>query len=557
MMSDINIVEGVEKLNVNNRSIGLPDQPSDIFVLVIKRLEAWDIVRCQKVSVAWRKAFTAPEFLRIALKKYPRAREVHQLTSNATHPASLRDSNFQWRITFSKIACRYFHLTHGRPRSIQKYETAIPERSRLAHWFPVSPFEYHESQPGRRLCQWNPFELPNPPHVMCREEQTSLFQHSFWSYEDGLLVFVPLKPLIFDHDAAKLPMLKLSCDFAIVVMDLESQYVVQVPFDISDKVVRNFRLRDRTLVIEWAEKKPYHALNDSEDVHRHFASCYDINLHEHSGVDQCGRWTVTFRNEWKLHFLGLPLNTLDRFFSTHTKDHYAVYLWQPNRSMYTGDEEQPIESLHVWNISQPRAYLPSQDPGGRRRPDDTQCGPRVVSRFNYRDLEFYGVRQQSSPSLINFCLDSVQHTVTIRENVRIAGQGYFDPAERLWCVNTTSILFQGSGPHLRREWDGNLPPYRGNCSMESSDILDSENWFSGIMDVVDHNADVRFSLAETVFTGRDIQNNAFLRIRSLGTMATLDETTTKQIAFMGKIAGDERFLIGQNDVHAVVILRFV
>lgn len=555
-MGDIDIVENMKRPNIQTQFDGLPNLPSDIFVLVIQRLEAWDIVHCQKVSLAWRKAFTASEFLRIALKNYPNAREVRQLSLTATDPASEGYSNLQWRILFNKIACRYFHLTHGRYRSIQKYQTAISERLRLDHWFPVSPFEYHESQPGRRLCYWNPWEPNNLHHDMGREEQTSLYQHSFWSYEDGLLVFVPSKPLTLDYDAAELPMSKVSCDFAIMILDLESQRGVQIPFDISDKVVRNFRLRERTLIIEWAEKKAYHALNDSEDVHRHFASCYDISLHEHSGVDDCGRWKVTFRSEWKLHFLGLPLNTLDRFFSTHSKDHYAIYLWQPNRSMYSGDEEHPIESLLIYDISHSCAYLPSQDPGGKGRPGDIQVGPHLVSRMNYRDLQFFGVRQQSSPSLINFSLDSVQHSITIRENVRIVGQGYFDPAERLMCAKTTRILFQGKGPHLRQEWDGNLPPYRGNCSMESSDILESENWLSGIMDVVDHKADVRFSLAETVFTGRDIQNNALLRIRSIGAMATLDDTTTKQIAYMGKIAGDERFLIGQKDAHDVVVLRF-
>jgi F-box domain len=556
MTSNINTEEPVEELNIKATSIiSLPDLPSDVFILVIERLEAWDIVRCQMVSVAWRKAFTASKFLRIAIRKYPHAREARQLSSNAMHPASARDSDLQWRTMFNKIACRYFHLTHGRSRTIQKYKTAIPARLRLAHWFPVSPFDYHESQPGGRLCYSNPWD-PYNHHELRPGEQTTLFQHSFWSCEDGLLVFVPTKPFVFDYDAAELPVPTTSSHLAIMVFDLEAQRGVQVPFDIKDKVVRNFRLKDRTLIIEWAEKKPYHALNDLEYVHRHFASCYDIRSQAHSGVAKCCRWTVTLRSEWKLHFLGLPLNTCDRFFSTHTKDHYAIYLWQPNRSMYTGDEDQPIECLLVWDISQPRQYLPSQDPGGKGQPDDIYSGPHVVSRFNYRDLCFYGIRQQSWPSLMNFSLDSVQHTVTVRENACIAGQGYFDPAERLWRARTTSILFQGRGPHLRREWDGNLPPYRGNCSMESCDTLETEKWFLGIMDVIDHKADVRFSLAESVFTGRDMQNTTCLRIRTLGRMATLDQSSTKQIAYTGKIAGDERFLIGQNDSLEIVVLRF-
>jgi len=224
--------------------------------------------------------------------------------------------------------------------------------------------------------------------------------------------------------------------------------------------------------------------------------------------------------------------------------------------MYPRDQEQPIEPLLIWEIAQPRRYMPSLDPGGKYHPEDTQVGPHVVARFDYRLLEHYGIRQQSSPSLIKFSLDSEQHTITVHENACTTGQGYFDPAERGWCTRTTKILFRAEGPHLQRESNGKLPPYRGSCSMETSEVLYLEPWFRGIMDVVDEKADVRFSLLESVFTGKDAHNTAFVRVRALQRMATLDEATTRQIAHMGKIAGDERFLVGQNDSQEIVILRF-
>jgi len=547
--------ESMKRLKINARSPSLPELPGDVFVLIIEHLEAWDIVRCQMVSTAWAKAFSDPEFLRINIQNYPHANEFRHSISKSRLTPSARESDLPWRTTFNKIACRYFHLTHGRPRTIEKYKTATPERLQLAHWFPVSCWDYHESQPGRRLYHLNPLE-PYENHETRPGEQIYLFRQAFWSYDDGLLVFVPAKPFSFDYDAAEVPMLSPSSDFPIMMLDVESRRGAQVPFDIKERVVRNLRLSDRTLIIEWAEKDPYHALNDSEYVHRHFASCYDIKPKPDVTDATACRWTVTFRSEWKLHFLGLPLNHKDRFFSTHTKGHYAVYLWQPNRSMYTGDEEQPIECLLIWDITQPRQYMPSLDPGGKDLPVTVNSGPHIVSRFDYRLLQHYCIRQQSSPSLMKFTLNGEQHTITIRENACIAGQGYFDPAERLWCARTTTILFRGKGPHLQREWDGNLPPYRGNCSMETSDVLDSERWFLGIMDVVDEKADVRFSLVESVFTGRDVQNTAVLRIRALGKLTTLDESTTRQVAYMGKIAGDERVLVGQNDSQEVVILRF-
>jgi hypothetical protein len=555
MPEENDIAAAAAMLELKEETIGLADLPGDVFVLIIEYLEAWEIVRCHMVCVAWREAFSAPEFLRIALKRYPQAREVKQLSPDGLLTSPPRGGDHQWRAIFDKVACRYFHLTHGKPRRIQKYKTGVPERMKLAHWFPVSPWDYHESQPGGRLYHLSPLE-PLENHESRPGESVYLFRHSFWSCDDGLLAFAPRKPYIFDHEEAQQPSANATANFAIMVLDLESQHGVQVPFDLDGKVVRNLRLKDRTLIIEWAEKDPFHALNDSEYVHRHFASAYDIAPNTHCQGETKGGWTITFRSEWKLHFLGLPLNNRDRFFSTHTKNHYAVYFWQPNRSMYTGDEERPIECVLVWDITQPRKYLPSLDPGGRDTPDNADKGPHIVFRMNYRQLGYYDIRQQSSPSLINFSLDSEQRTIRFRENVCISGQGYFDPAERLWAATTTIIPFEGEGPHIQRQWDGNLPLYRGNCTMDTCDTLESENWFLGVMDVVDEEAHVRFSLAESVFTGRDVHNTAFVRIRALDKMATLDEATTRQIAYMGKIAGDERFLIGQNDSQEIVVLRF-
>lgn len=544
----------MEKMNIVTGPIGLPDLPGDVFTLIIEHLEAWDVVRCQMVSSAWSQAFSAPELLRIIMKKYPHAQEAPQLISRTKLAASDEESDLLWMTTFNQLACRYFHLTHGRPRTIEKHRTAVAELS-LPHLFPVSCWEYHESQPGRRLHHLNALE-PRGRQELAPGEQTYLFRHAFWSYEDGLLVFIPAKPFAFDYHPAAVPARSPPVTFAIMMLDLKSQYGLEIPFDMKDRVVRNLRLKDHALIIEWAEKEYYHALNDSETVHRHFVTCYDIKPQlNFTGGTAC-RWSITFRSEWKLHFLGLPLNAQDRFYSTHTKDHYAVYLWQPNRSMYTGDEEQPIECLLVWDIAQPHQYMPSLDPGRKDQPEDVRDGPHIVCRFDYRLLQHYGIRQQSSPSLMKFSLNSEQQTITVYENVRISGQGYFDPAERLWCARSTTILFRGEGPHMQREWEINLPPYRGNCSMETAGVLEPEPWFLGIMDVVDEKAYVRFSLAESAFTSKDVQNSAFLRIQALGIMATLDEATTKQIAHTGKVAGDEHFLVGQNDSQEVVVLRF-
>lgn len=545
------------RLEVIINTIGLLDLPEDVFLLIIDNLEAWDFVRCRKVSKSWRKAFSEPEHLRVLLKKYPFAREVRDFSRNGAFSKPAEASNVDWHGIFDEIAARYFHLTHGKARSVTRYKSAVPEHGRVAHWVPVSPWEYHESQPGGRLYHQSPL-TPYENQFNRPGERAYLFRPSFWSYEDGLLVFSPPRQPEFKWDPRK--NITVPVQNALVLVDLETDAQYQIPFDLTKRVIRNFRLKERTLIVEWAEEISYHALNDLERVHRHYASCYDISLRSESYHPRT--WEITFRSEYKLHFLGLPLNSRDRFFSVHTRTHYLIYFWQPNRSMYTGDEELPIESLFIWDISQPSKYLPSLDPAGRHRPDQSpssegSCGPGVISRFSYRDLDHFGIRQHSAISLMSFALDSEAGTVTVRENVCIAGQGYFDPAERLWCARTTSFPIQGQGPHLRREWDGNLPPYRGNGSMETANVLEAEKWFLGIMDVVDAAARVRFSLIETVFTGQLVENRKLIRIEALdGKPMVLDDELAENLSHMGRIAGDERFLVGQNASQEVVVLRF-
>ncbi len=159
-------------------------------------------------------------------------------------------------------------------------------------------------------------------------------------------------------------------------------------------------------------------------------------------------------------------------------------------------------------------------------------------------------------------LDSQASSLTVRENISIEGQGYFDPAERLWCAKTTTFPFLGEGPRLYREWDGSLPPYRGHCSMESSDVEESERWFLPIMDVFDAGAGVRLSLIETCFSGHSMENKLVLRVKADaenlegGGWRTLGDELAKEVSGMGRIAGDERWILGQNERMELVILKF-
>jgi hypothetical protein len=538
----------------------LPDLPEDCFLPILESLAVYDVARCAMVSQSWRAAFTNPLYLRMVLKNHSSAREMQDLVGREHDTALLSR-------TFSKLASRYYHLTHGKVRTIDRYKLAPSEQR--GDFCPVGQWDFHESQPGGRLY----FE--NASHQLSRLNMPSkpyLFRSTMWSYADGLLVYAPEQ---LPPDAPRTHILAL--------LDLSTGFHFSIPFDIAGKVIRNIRLADMTLIIEWAERDPFHSLNDMEQVNRHFASCFDIipspSTPSGTTTKSPTLYTIRARNEFKLHFLGLPLESpRDRFFSTHTSTHYAIYFWQPNRSMYTGDEELPIESLFVWDISSPSSYRPSLDPSGANRPMQRasspgngnatiRAGPWIVARFPFNELEGLGVRQHSRVRLMNIGLDSAAKTLCWRENTCEAGQGYFDPAGRFWRSRSTTFLFQGQGPHEVREGGENLPPYRGHASMESAELgeEEAEKWFVPVMDVLDERTGVRLSLVETCFTGWMVENRLVLRVGVPGLSSggnqdefaiLKDDAAVREVSAMGRIAGDERWVLGQNERMEIAVLRF-
>ena len=519
--------------------ISIPDLPEDVFLLILKGLSAWDVISCQRVNKSWRAAFSKDEYIRFVLQAYQRAREVRALSPGSLSFHSAQGTgSIDWNHILLTVAFRYNNLAHGRARKINRYPMAPLEQ--LGDFFAVGQWDYHESQPCGRL-----YYETAAMHLKIGAKPY-LFRPTLWSYDDGLLVYAPA--ICEGESYGHFPQV-------LALLDVGSGTNYPVPFNARSKIIRNLRLKNRTLIIEWAEKDPFHNLNAMEQVNRHFANCYDILR------DNDRAWMVAWRSEWKMHLLGLPPNYHDRFFSTHNATHYAVYFWQPNRSMYTGDEELPIESLSIWDISAASSYQPSTDPSGAHRPSD-KAGPHIVSRYSFNQLDFFGIRQRSTVSLMSLHLDSEVLSLTVRENVGVAGQGYFDPAERLWCAKTTTFPFVGQGPRLHKEWDGNLPPYRGHCSMESVDVEESERWFLPVMDVADPEASVRFNLIETCFSGHSMENKLIVRVKldaeddEEKKLVTLEDELITEVSCMGRIAGDERWLIGQNKRLEIVVLKF-
>lgn len=498
--------------------------PREIFWMVLGHLGHRDIIHSRRVCHAWNNAFRDPANMQFLLQKWfplDEAREPDVHTWSEDHDDDNSDS---WRQRFDRVVCRHDHLVRGKPRSVQKHKLCddfgvTGERE----WFPVQPWDNHAS------------------HLMQRVDCN--FMETFWTYEDVLVVYPSA-----DHHY-------------LVLMDLETDRKTMVPFMTTGKVVRRVRLQKRVLVVEWAEPKAFHWLNDSDGVHRHFASSYDVERNPSNDG-----WSVTFRNEWKIMFLGHPLSDNDRFFSTHSKTHYVIYIWQPNRSLYTADEDAPIESLMVWDISAPSSYRPSLDPTGCVREHNknhkTDTGPPIVNRFGFRELGFFSVRQRGLPAIQHLAITDDAAAIEITEH-RCTGpmDRLVGPAEWTSHVQLTSIPLIGDGPVFRKSLPGvSLSPYRGNSDGLHSKalVLPSDRpWYTTVSEAVDENTRVAYRLHLSPLNWPfDLRVNLGVDIPTHGIETTVKHAEIFELAGRGKIRGNRNHLVGENDNRELIIWRF-
>ncbi|KAH8676345.1 hypothetical protein BX600DRAFT_200548 [Xylariales sp. PMI_506] len=534
----------------------LTDLPNDIFLIIISYLSPSDSIICRRVSRAWNIVFTLDEVSRKLLRwHFPRCREIREANSSLgrqPEPSTV----------FAKVAQRYHHLRAPRPRLTEKIRTIQePDGKRL-----------HQSvEPWSRFLHFN--------------DNTATFSYRdpTWCFEDGLLVY---------RDAL---------EGRYLAYDLETRHRYAVPFAAEDKIVRRVRLARGVLIIEWCEREPYHQLNEREAVHRHFATAFDVVRGSSRSPSKCPRvtmvrstsappaWLVTFRSEWKIHFLGLPLNQHDRFFSAHTATHYALYLWQPNRSPW--GEEDPLEQLTVWDISFPSHYRPSMDPSGKHKPD-ADLGPAVIRRFTWRDLDFLGLRQLHTPRFREILLDDHNVYVHEEEHRWLAGpqSSLFPPRHHL--VRCTGIPMVGFGPPWYEECcaDGNVHmsfcPRRGSVARlngaSSPRHADTGAWpglapcwrheefpYMTVSEAVDAAAGVRV-VARQCFMVEALSVFVLPRI-SVGRVDLDDnddddgEEATEvrfgdemwgELMGKGKVCGDERFLVGEDMLGNITVLWF-
>lgn len=485
----------------------ITDLPNDIFLMIISYLSPTDCIRSRLVSRKWQCAFTDSELTRhILLQHYPRVREVRDnLTS------------VPWSAVLSRVAARYHHLNAGQPRCTEKLRLlrslVVPE---WARYQPVGTWQRH----------------------LQFEEKTAKFHYPdpLWTYDDGLLLFP-------------------SAEFqSYVLYDLHNGTVHGIVFNPAGKIVRRIRLKERVIIFEWCEESSHHQLNETETVFRHFATAIDI-------LTENGALITRVRNEWKIHFLGLPLNSKDRFYSSHTSSHYALYLWQPNRSAW--GEDDPIEALAIWDISSTSLYRPSEDPSGKLKPNEELEGPRVIRRLSFAELDFYTIRQRSTPTIRSLELDE-NHAYVVEEDHRwLVGQeaGHYLP--RLHKVRSVGIPFS-IGPRWEDSCgaDGDVNLSFCERASETRSPRYAPCWrheefpYLTITEAMDTAAGVRFC-ARHCFMLETISISVKPKIHLLSpNYETSKDDLWSQLLGVGKICGDERWLIGENLEQEIVILHF-
>lgn len=488
--------------------------PRDLFLLISELLEPKDLVRCRRVSRAWNEAFSNPDILLPLFKRhFPWTQEFKDLQPGSSKYDGSSVTAESIRHAFDQVVARYDHLERGTPRSVQRHSLCSEMGwSWEQQFYPVQPWEGHAS------------------HYLGEVDRQ--FTEAMWTYEDGLLVFP-------------------SADrWMLMLVDLSSDKQFLVPFVLDGRVIRRVRLQKRLLVVEWAEPKAFHWLNENDGVHRHFASSFDVVPSEN--YDSDGRWHIIPRNEWKIMFLGHPLSERDRFFSAHSNTHYVIYIWQPNRSLYTADEDAPIESLFVWDISKKSDYRPSLDPSGAQTGPEVDQSPSIVARFGFQDLEHFHVRQRGFPRIQQLEVTDDGQTVYITENFRFFSATELPTPMGVPETVVTGIPTTGIGPHNRFTPDFILTAYRSNDNAHELPLFNlsrlHESWYSIIAQVTDRESGVALRIHYDL-----LDEAVCLTVETEKTLVTRKVTDFEGRA---KLCGCDKYIIGETDNNGLVIYRF-
>lgn len=439
----------------------LTELPYTIFLEIITYVPPTDILLCRRVSRDLHRALTSHDLcISLILLHFPRSREGHRLRHYVEEDD--RDAlavGEDWAVVFARLVRRYFHLGHATPWRRQKLAVLKDDE---------------QQQPHRQLRGVTPWER----YLQLNEKKAPFhYRDPVWtcSPAEGLLVYPAAVPeSVTGADGG------LEAEHRIPeyrARDLESGQEIAVPFDMQGKIIRRVRLSHGILIFEWCEEEAHHPLNDNEAAHRHFATAFDVcqmkgrrnSTFQHTSsinnteTPEATHWAINFRAEWQIHYIGLPLSDQDRFYSTHNRTHYAIYIWQPNRSPW--GEDDPLERLIIWELGEPSTFQPSQNTDERSTADESAAGPHIIRRMANGQLCEWAVRQGTTPSLRTLALDECTwddetqsacgHVFFLEEEHRwSAGTHSSTDIPRLHHVKTTGIPLLSHGPRWIEECGG-------------------------------------------------------------------------------------------------------
>ncbi|KAI1459368.1 hypothetical protein F4805DRAFT_79090 [Annulohypoxylon moriforme] len=379
----------------------------------------------------------------------------------------------------------------------------------------------------------------------------------------------------------------------LVAYDLETNTRLSLPFvtRIDDGyIVRRMRLACGVLVIEWCEGEPL--TTRRHFLFRHYVLAFDVIRRSQGTLSSSPSiqfpWDITIRSEWRIHSPGLRAQIDgDVFYSAHTSNHYALYLWQNITSDI--DPRDPLESLTIWDISKPSSYRASLDPteANKPKPGSSQEGPTIINKFSREDLSFLNLQQRE---------------LRLREILIDDANVYFHEEDHRWLehnpslrqheVRCTGFPFLGMGPRWVDECcaaDGNAPmsfcPRAGSLSRDLGnrplgfDSSRSRAWpgwapcwrheefpYLTVSHMVDYDAGVRV-VARKCFMMEVLSSFALPKItveeeRNGGSEVEVqkdcrfEDGIWKELFKGEKIMGDERWLIGEDTESRITIWRF-
>ncbi|KAL7923983.1 hypothetical protein ACQKWADRAFT_288454 [Trichoderma austrokoningii] len=449
--------------------IALANLPCYIFSDIILYLPPIQIIRCRRICRIIHEALTRDELcITLILKHFPRALEGRRLRQLLEAGDAESLDRGDWATVFGRLTRRYHHLGRAEP------------------WKKIKVPVLRDAELFRAVATWD--------RLLSLANRTSLFhyQDPVWTVAptEGLLVY-PAPKTEFSNPEYR-------------ALDLATGAEVKVPFGIKGKIVRRLRISHGILAIEWylnTAKKPVDATTG--EFHNHYATLYDVRRIGSwdgvipqrplaaDGITPTYTWKIKFRSEFLIHHHGLPVNTVDRFFSAHNATHYVVYTWQATRFPPPRmSSASPIEQLTVWEIGAPTKYRPSEDvfDNGQR---DATLGPRIIRIATDVQLEAWSVLQGQRPSLRTLALDDCTwdasrntacgHVFFTEEEHRWSRGGHSsETLPRFHLVKTTGIPLIGDGPRWVDECRGGTeaniqPSRRSSWRVHAADTYDEDS----------------------------------------------------------------------------------